>query len=85
MRIVERYTTLSKALLFAQETDSARTAQAGMGRQPKKRIDMNDLRPVFNRNDKGGLKPSAELVELASKLGIAHAVEGTTEQENKRN
>ena len=76
---------LSKALLFAQETDSARTAQAGMGRQPKKRIDMNDLRPIFNRNDKGGLRPSAELVALTTKLGIVHAVEEIKEHDNHSN
>ena len=33
------------------------------------------MRPVFNVNDKGGLDPSKELVELATKLKIAHAVE----------
>ena len=48
-----------------------------MGRQPKKRLDLNDLRPVYNRNDRGGLRPSAELVELATKLRIAHAIEET--------
>ena len=34
------------------------------------------MRPVFTLNDKGGLRPGEELVELATKLGIAHAVEG---------
>ena len=76
IRIIERFTTLSKALLFAYETDTARTAQAGMGRQPKKRIDISDLKPVFNINDKGGLRPSEELVELASKLRIARTPSG---------
>ena len=71
IRIIERYTTLCKALLLAYETVSARTAQAGMGRQPKKRIDIGDLRPVFHINDRGGLKPSEELAELATKLRIA--------------
>ena len=47
IRTIDRYTTLSKALLFASTTDSARTAQAGMGRQPKKRIDVNDIYPLF--------------------------------------
>ena len=83
IRTIERYTTLSKALVFANGTDSTRTAQAGMGRQPKKRIDISDLRPVFMLNDKGGLNPSEELVELATKLGIAHAVEGNKEQRNE--
>ena len=82
IRTIERYTTLSKALIFANGTDSTRTAQAGMGRQPKKRIDINDLRPVFTLNDKGGLKSSEELVELATKLVIAHAVEGNKEKRN---
>ena len=80
IRTIERYTTLSKAFVFANGTDSTRTAQAGMGRQPKKKI--RHLRPVFTLNDKGVLKPSEELVELATKLGIAHAVEGSKEQRN---
>ena len=46
-----------------------------MGRQPKKRIDLSDLIPVYDANDKGGLKPGKELVELATKLKIVHAVE----------
>ena len=56
-----------------------------MGRQPKnkKRIDMGDLRPVFHISDKGGLKPSEELVELATKLKIAHAVAEAKEQSNE--
>ena len=55
IRTIDRYTTLSKVLLFANTTDSARTAQAGMGRQPKKRIDMNDIYPLFTlgTRDKG--------------------------------
>ena len=77
IRIIERYTTLCKALVFAYETDSARTAQAGMGRQPKKRIDIGDFRPVFHISGKGGLKPSEELAELATKLRIAHAVQAS--------
>ena len=68
---------MCKALLFAYETDAARTAQAGMGRQPKKRIDIGELRPVFHTSGKGGLKPNEELAELAAKLGIAHAIQGT--------
>ena len=48
IRTIDRYTTLSKALMHANTTDSARTAQAGLvGRQPKKRIDMNDIHPLF--------------------------------------
>ena len=43
IRTIDRYTTLSKALLYANTTDLARTAQAGMGRQPKKKIDINDI------------------------------------------
>ena len=50
-----------------------------MGRKPKKRIDISDLRPVYTLNDKNGLKPSEELAELATKLGTAHAVEGAWE------
>ena len=83
IRIIERYTALRKALIFAYETDSARTAQAGMGRQPKKRIDIGDFRPVFHISDKGGLKPSEEIAELATKLRIAHAVEETEERGNE--
>ena len=54
-----------------------------MGGQPKKRIDISDLRPGFIINDKGGIRPSEELVELATKLRIAHAVEETKEQRNE--
>ena len=43
IRTIDRYSTLSKAMIFASTTDSARTAQAGMGRQPKKKIDINDI------------------------------------------
>ena len=43
----------------------------------------SDLRPVFSMNDNGGLKPSEELVKLATKLRIAHAVEEPKEQHNK--
>ena len=68
---------MCKSLLFAYETDSARTAQAGMGRKPKKSIDIGDLRPVFHISGKGRLKPSEELAELATKLRIAHAVQET--------
>ena len=38
-----------------------------MGRQPNKTIDTSDLRPVFTiGNNKSELKPSTELVELAT-------------------
>eukprot|EP00967_Tisochrysis_lutea_P061107 scaffold78266_cov31-Tisochrysis_lutea.AAC.1 len=83
IRIIERYTVLCKALLFAHETNSARTAQAGMGRQPKKRMDMGDLSPVFRISDKGGLKPSEELVELAAKLKITHAIAEAQQRSNE--
>ena len=55
---------------------SLQACSGWVGRQPKKRIDISDLRPVFTLNDKDGLRPGEELVELATKLGIAHAVEG---------
>ena len=54
-----------------------------MGRQPKKRIDIGDLRPVFHISDKGGLKPSEELAELATKLRISHGLQETEERGNE--
>ena len=78
IRTLERFTKLSRALLFANSTDSARTAQAGMGRQPKKRIDLADIRPLYELGEKNKLTPSAELVSLAGKLGIEHLVETET-------
>ena len=45
---------------------------------------MGDLRPVYHISGKGGLKPSEELVELATKLRIAHAVEEAKERGMQR-
>ena len=50
-RMIERYTTLCKAALYGNNTDASRRAKADMGRQPKKRIDVNELRPIFETND----------------------------------
>ena len=71
-----RYMLLSKALLFTNTTDSARTAEAGMGRQPKKRIDMSDLYIPFidDRHTRHNLDHRAELQTLTVKLGVAHII-----------
>ena len=74
VRTLDRYTTLSKALLFANTTDSARTAQAGMGRQPKKRIDTNDIYPIFTIGKGGNLEPSRELQALTNSLGVPYVI-----------
>ena len=74
IRIIERFTKLCNALLFAKSTDPSRTAQAGMGRQPKKRIDTGAFRPLYESNDKGNLTPSAELLALATRLGVEYMV-----------
>ena len=81
IRTIDRYTTLSKALLFASTTDSARTAQAGMGRQPKKRIDMNDVYPLFTIGARGKLEPSLELQTLTTSMGVAYIIAERPEPE----
>ena len=45
-----------------------------MGRQSKKRIDINDVHPLYtvDKNERLKLKPSAELLALASKMWAAH-------------
>ena len=87
IRTLDRYTTLSKALLFAicehhGLTDSARTAQAGMGRQPKKRIDTNDIYPLFTVGTRGNLEPSLELQALTNSMGVTHIIAGEPEREH---
>ena len=73
IRIIERFTKPGKTLLFANTIDSARAARAGLGRQPKKRIDINDMHPLFTTGSSGESKPSGELQEIAAKLGLALA------------
>ena len=60
--------------MYANATDSARTAQAGLGRQPKKRIDMNDIHPLYTLGTRGKLEPSLELQALTTSLGVAHII-----------
>eukprot|EP00967_Tisochrysis_lutea_P140573 scaffold257028_cov39-Tisochrysis_lutea.AAC.1 len=45
-----------------------------MGRQPKKRTDLDMLRPLYDSDNKGNLNPSAELLSLASRLGVEYMV-----------
>ena len=61
-----------KAAHFGNSTDTARRAQADMGRQPKKRIDVNDFRPLFDARDNDTLIPSPTLTTTAQQLGIEH-------------
>lgn len=74
MRIVERFAKLSGALAFANSTDAARTAQAGMGRQPKKKTSLDDIRPIYDMDKHDNLIPRAELLALAASLGVSHLV-----------
>ena len=71
-RILTRYTTLVKAAHFGNSTDAARRAQADMGRQPKKRIDTNDFRPLYDVIDNETLAPSHTLKIATQKLEIEH-------------
>eukprot|EP00967_Tisochrysis_lutea_P050942 scaffold62755_cov35-Tisochrysis_lutea.AAC.5 len=61
---------------IANSTDSSRTAQAGLGlgRQPKRKIDLSDIRPLYETDNKGNLIPSAELLSLAVKMGVEYQV-----------
>jgi len=77
-RMLERYITLCKAALYGNNTDASRRAKADMGRQPKKRMDVNDLRPLFETNDDNELVPSRKLVTVLERLNIQH----TTQQQN---
>ena len=72
--VLERFAKLSGALNFANSTDTSRTAQAGMGRQPKKRTDLADIRPLYEIGKNNILTPNEELVSLAAKLGIEHQI-----------
>ena len=46
-----------------------------MGRQPKKRIDVNEFRPLFETNDDNELVPSSKLVTLLDRLNIQHIIQ----------
>ena len=74
-RTLERYTTLCKAALYGNNTDASRRAKADMGRQPKKRIDVNDLRPIFETNDDNDLVPSSKLIAVLERLNIQHIIQ----------
>ena len=50
-----------------------------MGRQLTKRIDMNDLYPLFTLDSKDNLDPSAKLLALTTALGVAHIIAGEPE------
>ena len=82
-RTIERFTKLCCALLFANATDSAKTAQAGMGRQPKKRIDLGAVRPLYESDNKDNLIPSAELQSLASRLGVEYMIKTVPEADSR--
>ena len=72
--MLERYTTLCKAALYGNNTDASRRAKADMGRQPKKRIDVNEFRPIFEANDDNDLVPSSKLVAVLERLNIKHII-----------
>ena len=46
-----------------------------MGRQPKKRIDVNDFRPLFETNDDNELIPSSKLITVLERLNIKHIIQ----------
>ena len=50
-----------------------------MGRQPKKRIDLGDFRPIYETDNKSRLKPSEELLSLTARLGIEHIIATKTQ------
>lgn len=58
-----------------RNTDASRRAKADMGRQPKKRIDVNDLRPIFETNDDNDLVPSSKLIAVLERLNIQHIIQ----------
>ena len=45
-----------------------------MGRQPKKRTDMNDIYPLFTLGTRGKLEPSLELRTLITSMGVAYII-----------
>ena len=74
-RTLERYTMLCKAALYGNNTDASRRAKADMGRQPKKRIDVNEFRPIFETNDDNELVPSSKLITVLERLNIKHTIQ----------
>ena len=46
IRTIERFAHLSRAHLFAYKANSGRAAKAGLGKQPKKRIELIELDPI---------------------------------------
>ena len=54
-----------------------------MGRQPKKRIDVNDIYPLFTLGARGKVEPSLELRALTTSMGVAYiiAIAGETAAE----
>ena len=52
----------------------ARVHLVGIGALPKKRIDTNDFRPLFETVDNEELAPSPKLTRLAQKLKIEHVI-----------
>ena len=46
-----------------------------MGRQPKKRLDVNDFRPLFETNDNNELIPSRKLITVLERLNIKHVIQ----------
>ena len=46
----------------------------GMGREPKKRMDTNSFRPLFDTTDDDTLESSPTLKTLAQRMGIDHVL-----------
>ena len=45
------------------------------GNQPKKKIDLNDVSPVYKLGKGDKLMPNDELLALVTRLGVRHTVE----------
>lgn len=74
-RTIERFTVVCKAAHFGNSTDSSTRAQADVGRQPKKCIETNDFRPLFESVDNKELAPSPKVTKLGGEmLGIEHII-----------
>ena len=79
-RMIERFTMLCKAALHAtwaqQHGRLQASHKADMGRQPEKRIDINEFRPIsiFETTNDNELVPSRKLIVLLERLKLEHIV-----------
>ena len=83
--LFRRNATLAKpssfyAFAITTQTRLGRPKQAWADSRQQKRIDMNDIRPLFTLGRKYRLKPSAELLTLATKQGVQLVEPWTVEQ-----